>query len=356
MAACQPEEVASAPTRSPGAASDGRRRPLAAPTLLTGTEYIADATRHIHAAKRRVLLTTLTIADDHRTDALIDALIWAARRGVKVSVAADVFTYADAAGTFLPTGYRGARWRAGNRLAGKLSREGVAFSWLGREKGLIWRGRTHTKFCVTDDVAYAFGGVNLDHRGVENADFMLRIQDERLADDLEDVYGRIQRMNLHERGHRSLELRYGRDRVLVDGGIPGDSIIYRRALKHAQKADRVLLMSQYCPTGELGRTIAERDHELWFNPPRNAGPANRVLIASSMAWTGYRTQYRSARYLHAKAIVFFRGGAPRAAITGSHNFVNGGVRLGTREIALETRDEQTIAQILRFHEAQVRGG
>ncbi|WNM24153.1 phospholipase D-like domain-containing protein [Demequina capsici] len=347
--------MASAPPRPRGAASDGRRGALTRPQLLTSDEYIADATHRIHGARRRVLLTTLTIADDHRTDELIDALVWAARRGVRVCVAADVFTYADAAGTFLPTGYRNARWRASSMLASKLAREGVAFSWLGREKGLIWRGRTHTKFCVVDDVAYAFGGVNLDRKGVENADFMLRIDDPRLADDLDDVYGRIQRMNLSERGHRSLELRYGTDRVLVDGGIPGDSIIYRRALHHALSAQRVLLMSQYCPTGELGRAIREREHELWFNPPRNARAANRVLIASSMLWTGHRTEYERRQYLHAKALVFFRPSGARVAITGSHNFVLGGVRLGTREIALETRDPATIEQILRFHDAHVRG-
>lgn len=302
-----------------------------------------------------MLLTTLTIAHDHRTDDLIEALVWASRRGVEVSVAADVFTYADAAGTFLPTGYRTRAWRTSDSLASKLIREGVRFSWLGREKGLPWRGRTHTKFCVVDDVAYAFGGVNLDRKGVENTDFMLRIADARLADDLETVYHQIQHMNAHERGHESLVFRYGDDRVLVDGGIPGDSIIYRRALSLARHADRVLLMSQYCPTGALGKVIGARDNELWFNPPRNASPTNRMLIASSMLWTGHRSMYTRKRYLHAKAIVFFREGDPHAAITGSHNFVEGGVRLGTREIAMETRRAETIAQILDFHARYVRG-
>ncbi|MDN4471430.1 phospholipase D-like domain-containing protein [Demequina zhanjiangensis] len=330
-----------------------RRGPLAPAHLLPGVDYVADATRRVHDAKHRVLLTTLTIADDHRTDDLLDALVWAARRGVRVSVAADVFTYADAAGTFLPTGYRTASWRTSNRLATKLIREGVDFSWLGREKGLPWRGRTHTKFCVVDDSAYAFGGVNLDRKGVENADFMLRFDDARLADDLETEYHQIQHMNLHERGHDSVELQYGPDRVLIDGGVPGDSIIYRRALEHARGADHILLMSQYCPTGELGRLIGERPHELWFNPPRNASPVNRALIASSMLWTRNRSLYAQDRYLHAKAMVFFKDNGERVAITGSHNFVEGGVRLGTREIAIETRNPGTVDQILEFHAREV---
>ncbi|WP_082099689.1 phospholipase D-like domain-containing protein [Demequina maris] len=347
--------LSSAPAPAHGEHSQDRRASLASPQLLPAEEYVADATRRIHDAKRRVLLTTLTIAHDHRTDDLIDALVWAARRGVEVSVAADVFTYADAAGTFLPTGYRTKLWRRSDTLASKLIHAGVRFTWLGREKGLPWRGRTHTKFCVVDDVAYAFGGVNLDRKGIENTDFMLRIADVRLADDLEMVYHQIQHMNLHERGHESLELPFGTDRVLVDGGIPGDSIIYRRALELARQAERVLLVSQYCPTGELGKVISERENELWFNPPRNASPVNRVLITSSMLWTGHRSMYTSRHYLHAKAIVFFGEDGARTAITGSHNFVEGGVRLGTREIAMETRRAETVDQLLDFHALYVRG-
>jgi cardiolipin synthase len=38
----------------------------------------------------------------------------------------------------------------------------------------------------------------------------------------------------------------------------------------------------------------------------------------------------------------------KVAITGSHNFASGGVWLGTREIALETRDPHIIEQLEQF--------
>lgn len=335
------------------AASAVAAAPLAPARLLLPQQYIADATAAIAAARTRVRITTLTIADDQRTGALIDALAAAARRGVDVRVAADVFTYADAAGTFLPRRYRTRRQRESSALATRLTDAGVRFAWLGSERGLIWRGRTHTKLCVVDDVAYAFGGVNLDHQGTSNVDYMLRLPDPLLADQLTAVYGRIVRMNACERGHRSAVLERGEDAVLVDGGMPGESVIYDRALALAQRAEHVLLVSQYCPTGPLGRAIAQRPHQLWFNPPRNASPANRALITGSMAATGYRTRYRSPRYLHAKCLVFTMADGPAVAITGSHNFVVGGVRLGTREIALETRSPALIEQLLAFHRAQV---
>ncbi|GIG54873.1 phospholipase D-like domain-containing protein [Demequina activiva] len=327
--------------------------PLAPARLLLPHEYLADATAAIAQARTRVRVTTLTIADEDRTGDLIEALVAAARRGVDVRVAADVFTYADAAGTFLPRRYLTRRRRESSALASRLSDAGVRFTWLGSERGLIWRGRTHTKLCVVDDVAYAFGGVNLDDRGATNVDYMLRLADPLLADQLTAVYGRIVRMNACERGHRSAVLQRGEDAVLVDGGMPGESVIYERALTLASQAEHVLLVSQYCPTGPLGRAIAARPHQLWFNAPRNASPANRALIAGSMAVTGYRTRYRSRRYLHAKCLVFTMAGGERVAITGSHNFVLGGVRLGTREIALETRSTALIEQLLTFHRTSV---
>ncbi|PKQ26742.1 MAG: hypothetical protein CVT64_03320 [Actinobacteria bacterium HGW-Actinobacteria-4] len=326
---------------------------LRAPELLVAQRYIADATHLIAHARDRVYLMALTIADGKETDRLIDALVTAAARGVEVHVAADVFTYADAAGAFLPKRYQSKRRRASSGLAQRVTASGATFTWLGSERGLIFRGRTHTKFCVVDYVAYSFGGVNLDDQGATNVDYMLKVADARLADALVAVYRRVKHMNGLERGHRSKALTFGKDQVLVDGGLVGDSIIYRRALKYARKAQRVLLISQYCPTGELGAVIKSKPHELYFNPPANASFLNHVLIRTSMVVNRTATKYRKKQYLHAKCIVFYLKNGKRVAITGSHNFVYGGVMLGTREIALQTKNPDVIDQIEDFFATQV---
>src|SRR5690606_22896558 len=136
------------------------------------------------------------------TDDLIEALVTAARRGVDVHVAADVFTYLDVAGLFLPKRYLTKKKRTSLALNRKLTDAGVKFSWLGRDRGLPFRGRTHTKFCVVDDVAFSFGGVNLDDQGVSNADYMLRFDDEDLADDLAELFHRVEGVNRRFAGHR----------------------------------------------------------------------------------------------------------------------------------------------------------
>jgi len=325
----------------------------AAPRLLSAADYLSDVTLAIASARRRVCLTALTVSRDELTEGLVGALVDAAARGVDVRVSADVFTYVAGTASIIGAAVPSPRRRDAARLERDLQEAGGTMRWLGAESGLPFRGRTHTKLTVVDDVVWTFGGVNMDAAGVTNVDYMLRLDDAPLAETLAALHDAIaaeaprERMAAHVLDHQA-------GRVLIDGGRPGESAIYATALAWARQAERVLHVSQYCPTGPLGREVSRRADGLWFNSPRHAAFANATLIASSMATTGHRTRYRRDRYLHAKALVFTMPDGERVAITGSHNFVCAGVRLGTREIALETRDPRVIDQIERFHAEHVR--
>ncbi|WP_062380700.1 phospholipase D-like domain-containing protein [Demequina pelophila] len=324
----------------------------AGPVLLPGLDYLADLIGRVRRARRRVRLTTLTLADGALTGALIDALVEAAHRGVDVCVQADTFTYRDSATTVLPRQVPTRSRRAAAALAARIREAGGTFTWLGTERGLLFKGRTHTKLTVVDDAVYAFGGVNLDDKGVTNVDFMLRFEDAAMADALADVHGGIRDVNVAPRP-ASFSLDHHHGEVLVDEGAKGDSIIYDRALEVVSEAEEVTLVSQYCPTGELGRAIKAREHRIYFNRPEHASPFNRILIASSMMTTGTQTSYTHSDYLHAKVIIARMPDGTRAAITGSHNFVWRGVEYGTREIALLTRHEPSIDAIETFVNAEV---
>jgi len=52
-------------------------------------------------------------------------------------------------------------------------------------------------------------------------------------------------------------------------------------------------------------------------------------------------------------MIFTMPDGRKIAVTGSHNFVYGGVLLGTREIALETDDKKVIRQLERFFDSYV---
>jgi cardiolipin synthase len=177
---------------------------------------------------------------------------------------------------------------------------------------------------------------------------MFKIEDDVLATKLIDEYHRLARADAGGYAYRSHSFEYGDDTVLIDGGFFGDSIIYRRICKLAQEASHVTLVSQYCPTGKFSRQLRKTDSKLYFNTPNHATWLNALVIRMGMFFSGNKTLYTKKAYLHAKFIIFDMADGGRIAITGSHNFVNGGVLLGTREIALQTENPEVIAQLEKF--------
>ena len=67
-----------------------------------------------------------------------------------------------------------------------------------------------------------------------------------------------------------------------------------------------------------------------------------------MIFTGNHSLYTKHQYLHAKFMIFEMNDGQKIAVTGSHNFVNAGVLLGTREIALQTKNLLIIKQLEDF--------
>lgn len=316
--------------------------------LISPTQYVREATEAVNRATKRVYLMSMVIADHDDTHSLIVALEEAAKRGVEVVVAADVFTYGEVSGGFLPFRYYSRGGRDTNRMVKTLKRAGVKFHWLGRARITMYSGRTHSKWCVVDTTVFTFGGVNLYEGGINNNDFMLRHEDEKLADRIVQEQIRVQKAENTSRNYHSVAVEYKNMTVLIDGGIMGQSVIYRRAVELAEKAVDVTFVSQYCPTGKLGLVLKKKNVTLYFNRPSQADGLNRLVIRFGLFASGLKTNYRRARYLHAKCIVYTFKDGSKVALTGSHNFAYPGVLLGTREIALETRDPQVIAQIESF--------
>ncbi len=316
--------------------------------LLLPPDYVRDAAQQIRRATTRVSFLCMIVATDDSTDDLINALAEAAERGVVVEVAADVFTYGELGGFFLPTRYRRKQSRATNSMSKRFNKSGVKFTWLGRTKTTIFSGRTHIKWCVVDDTVYSFGGVNLYQKGIDNVDYMFKVNDKALADKLVLEYAHLKEADRHDYAYRSHAFAYGNDSILIDGGFFGDSLIYRRACRLAAEASRITLVSQYCPTGKLSRLLQKTESRLYFNPPEKANWLNRLVIRVGMALSGQQTLYTRPQYLHAKFMIFTMSDGHKVALTGSHNFVNGGALLGTREIALQTENPDIISQLETF--------
>jgi cardiolipin synthase len=322
--------------------------------LLLPLDYVAQATELVQKAEKRVFLIAMVIADHPATHELLVALEDAARRGVKVVVTADVFTYGDVGRGFLPFRYYSPGARQVNIMVKNLKAAGVKFHWLGRGHVTMFNGRTHCKWCVIDDTCFVFGGVNIHQEGVaEQTDYMFRTTNNRLADRLAYEQERIAKADRGSTNYPSVTYELEGNSVLIDGGIIAHSVIYRRAIELAQEASHIVFVSQYCPTGKLARILKKKDVKLYFNQPEQAEGFNNVLIRFSMLTSGFKTLYKKEPYLHAKFIIFTMKDGSKVAITGSHNFAYTGVLFGTREIALETTDPAVITQLETFYRKYV---
>lgn len=316
--------------------------------LVLPPDYVAQAAALVQQATRRVSLIALVIADHPATHDLIAALEAAAQRGVTVSVAADIFTYGEVSGSFLPVRYYNKQSRAATNMAKRFKTAGVKFHWLGNGHMTLLNGRTHSKWCVVDDTVFTFGGVNLYQDGIASNDYMFRVENAELATALVAEQTRIQRIERLSQNYSSHRKQFDNAIVLFDGGVMGHSIIYKRACALAEAATEIVFVSQYCPTGKLARILKKKPYHLFFNRIEQATILNKILLWINTHISGLTTEYLREQYLHAKYIIFTMPNGEKVAITGSHNFAYTGVLFGTREVALETKDPAIIQQLEAF--------
>lgn len=324
--------------------------------LILPDQYVAEAAKAMRSATTRIYLLSMVIADHPKTHELIAELEAAAARGVEVVVMADVFTYGEVSGGFLPIRYYSHGARDTNRMVRSFKHTGVKFTWVGRARLTLFNGRTHSKWCVVDDTVFSFGGVNMYNMGVENVDYMFSLTDARLADRIVAEHKRLQEAERRVTNVSSVAYEFKDDlSVLFDGGIIGQSVIYRRACELAEQATSIVFVSQYCPTGKLARILKKKPIALYYNRVSQALGLNKLVIGSSQFVSGLKTLYEKDTYLHAKFIIFTMSDGTKRAISGSHNFAYTGVLLGTREVAVETADPAIIKQLEDFLQHEVIG-
>jgi cardiolipin synthase A/B len=316
--------------------------------IFTPHAYVNALIKDINHANRRVVLFSHIFGNDESTKQLITSLCNAASRGVGVEVASDIFTYSKMGGWKTTPIMADKRIHALRMMAKRFKRSGVKFCWIGQLGPILFAGRMHIKWCVIDDKVYCFGGVNLYEQGLSHSDYMFCCRDAKLGDNIAKEHNRIISANRIGKTHPSYKFSSLNGTVLIDGGRIGDSIIYRRACELAQEAQYITFVSQYCPTGKLGKILQAKGAKLYFTHWRLAHGFDRFLIRTSMAITGYESSYRRNKFIHAKCIIYTMPDGDKVALTGTHNFVRAGVALGTREIALETRSPHAITQLEDF--------
>lgn len=318
--------------------------------LLTTAEYIQDATQEIDQASSRVIVMTLCIENEKRTETFMTSLLGSVKRGLDVNVAADLFTFSELGGSFSPFKRLTRRSQMAALFAKKLKKVGADFTWLGgNHKFNPFAGVTHIKWTVVDDIVYIFGGVNLYGKGVTRNDYMFKVNDKKLADMVVSEQNAIIKADTGPGKYVGFQADISQGNLMIDSGRPGYSLIYSRACELAQKAESIVFVSQYCPTGKLASIIRSKKSKIYFNQPNKTQFETHIMLRASQWLTGLHSLYKRSNYLHAKFIIFTMTDGSKVALTGSHNFNYSGVRLGTREVELETQELKIISQLEEFY-------
>lgn len=315
--------------------------------LLEARDYVADLVKKIHTAAHRISIMSLIIDNDESTHELFAALKSAAARGVAVDIAADSFAFSEFGGALNPFKRSMAHSRAARRASDELAAAGASFTWLDdRLKLNPFAGVTHSKWSVVDDTCYVFGGVNLYVEGIHNStDYMLRLRDKQLANDLTLQQQAIAASPTPLYDGYTADSHIGT--WYVDSGKRDDSLIYDRAVALAKTAADIVFVSQYSPSGPLAAILKDKA-TCYFNQPRNASFLTSLMLTVDRLKTGIQSHYERDKYLHAKFIIYTMPSGEKVALTGSHNFSHKGVVFGTREVALETKDPEIIGQLEQF--------
>ncbi|HEY4160507.1 MAG TPA: phospholipase D-like domain-containing protein [Candidatus Saccharimonadales bacterium] len=208
-------------------------------------------------------------------------------------------------------------------------------------------GRSHIKYAVLNNRIY-IGGNNLDK--YRTMDVMVSWDDPATADYIYNFAADVTqtaspRITLKERDvQRQID---GDTTLLIDAGVPRQSRILDAALQLIDEAqERIFMTCQYFPGGRTGQHLAAAmrrgvDVTLYYSPPSVHGLQTPGHYLYELHERGHNPaglfKHRlPAGYpkLHAKVLVTEKG-----AMLGSHNYVVQGVRLGTAEIALCSRNK-----------------
>jgi phosphatidylserine/phosphatidylglycerophosphate/cardiolipin synthase-like enzyme len=328
--------------------------------ILSGTEFFKSLAADLCSTgpdSRVAILTMDFEPSEPLVKPVVEELAAAADRQVEISLGVDAFAFLIDDGKktvgpmFLPLPFGQENYRKRRAaLASLAQKPTVNVSVLNQPDKRLknpFSGRSHIKTAVVDDKVY-LGGPNF-HK-TERADMVVSLEDAELADWLCELSSRIVRAGSTSEvlGGQDIDLQLDdKTRVLVDSGKPGQSLILDEAMRLIDDANERLYASfQFLPSGQLAERLGDADARgvtvrPFYNHPaqynlalnlherfvklRQSGILPKTLLQSSLP--------RHAEIIHSKAMA-----SEKAAIVGSHNFVELGVKYGTPEIALRRED------------------
>jgi hypothetical protein len=317
--------------------------------LTNRVEYFHELQDFARSARGGDRIVIATMSFDPTAPPLAELsheLAAAAARGVKVLLWVDAFT-------FLSKGIGKLHVSAtatepfGSRFAALEDLRNQGGTYIITNKPLrsfsfAKAGRSHIKFAVLNDRVY-IGGNNLERP--EQIDIMAGWHNKATADYLSSLAIDVAKAGSPHEALHNQDVRMQLDNgsaLLIDAGVPGQSLILSEALQLIDNAkDWICMTCQYFPGGQTGNHLAAALRRgvqvtLYYSPARSHGKEAPGHFAYER-WE--RLQLPRELFvhrlpatrpkLHAKVLTTEQG-----AMLGSHNYAVQGVRFGTAEIAL----------------------
>lgn len=314
---------------------------LETPELLRADGDVYPKLREMaQTAERHLLFSTMSLDDAGDMQDLLGDVCNAASRGVKSEIIYDQpFSRFD---VFTKRGLVGITTY--NQWIMDLENSGVKLTNQGQNKLNPFAGKFHSKMYIADNDTLLAGGVNLVGDSAKHNDYMLHYQNTGLAEILSREVPEI----AASRNNAIISINDD-NQLLMDGGKPGDSLIHQKALEMVEGASRAWYISKMLPTAKLAMALNKVDDlQAWHTRVDSGGKLNRLSVALDSKKVNLGNKYIGNKTLHAKYIVAEYPGGERRAITGSHNFNWRGIKYGTQEMALDTKDQYVCQKLIDY--------
>jgi hypothetical protein len=310
---------------------------------------------------------------DEGMPAIINALCSASQRGASVHLSVDAYNFLVNGKTKIV----GPLWfkaRIPNKLPQYYQRKMDALHKIQAAGGKTtitnlpakahswpFGGRSHIKYAVINDYVY-IGGCNLT--ASDDFDLMVGLRHATAASWLINFADKVDTAGSVRQALENKDLSFDLDThtdLLIDAGVPNQSLIYEKALEVIDQADKfVFITCQLFPNSRTVRHLIAAHKRgakvtIIYNHPikhKLHFPVHQFITWREHARAPvsfFTNQLKlSQPYIHAKLIA-----TENNTIIGSHNYVRAGVSYGTAEIALLRRDPAFALQAIQAIESQI---
>jgi phosphatidylserine/phosphatidylglycerophosphate/cardiolipin synthase-like enzyme len=344
--------------------SDLKMRSLPAENfqILTPHELLDDVVLEAKNAQHRIWAQSMDVASGNFTTKLFELLEQKAQEELDTRLHVDYYSLLVTNGSFnyFMKVHRRFHDEWHHTLLAKklhfdrLERNGVKILFTNPpgilEQIFPFKGRNHMKIIVIDNNAW-IGGINFNDWNFNGNDYMVKLTDPRIVSHIATLFKKI------DREEKFTDYKVDctpETTLLVDSGKMGKSIILQTALDTIKNAKySVFMTTAFFPDTQMIKVLHERyrnnvDVKVIAPRPRSMTGIYMYVEKANFEIMKLRKMEFPTKLLrthhHAKLLIVDR----QIAMFGSHNFSGRGVTMGTGEVAIITKNNTLIQNLLTF--------